>query len=221
MQDGAIRVNRQKPDFRDLSDYWLLTMHDNNNGVIHALDVSFDKRFLFSVGADGNIFMYKWSAPGRAQTSRPMGVDLPDGTVDDILEASALSLEQQKQKNNQDRRNAIANQRKEGVRQTIAKYRKQFVEIMNVNKEIIESQRVQQYEIHLDDRITTQLNENFQQQYDLMKRKLAYDLEKSRLLAKKVKQYFIEPLDHLVIHVFGIRLVFRYMLYVKQYSHNK
>lgn len=207
MQDGVIRVNRQKPNFHDLSDYWMLTMHDNQNGVIHALDVSFDKRYLLSVGADGNIFIYKWSTPGRASFNRPIPVDIPSESIEDIRDASELSLEQQKQKDNQDRRSAIANKRKENVRRTIAKYREEFLEIMDRNNRIIESQRVQQSEIRLDDRITQQLEENFQQQYDLMKRKLAFDLEKSRLLARKVKQYFIEPLDHLVIHVFGIRWV--------------
>lgn len=207
MQDGAIRVNRETSDFRDLSDYWLLTMHDNQNGVIHAIDVSFDKHFMFSVGADGNIFMYKWQAPRRpSSSSRSMPFELP-GSVEDILSPTVLSLEQQKQKDNQDRRNAIANKCKEAVRQVIAKYRAEFVGIMNRNQNIIESQRIRQSEISLDDRITNQMYDKFQQEYDLMKRKLAYDLEKSRLLVRKVKQYFIEPLDHLVIHVFGIRLV--------------
>lgn len=205
MQDGAIRVIRQKEDLHDISDYWELTMHDNQNGVIHALDVSFDKRFLFSVGADGNIFMYKWSKPGRAPSYHSIPIERPEESVEDIVEATYLSLEQQKQKDNQDRRNAVANMRKDKVRQTIAKHREDFLAIMDRNNQIIDSQRVQQSEIQLDDRITEQLQENFQQQYDLMKRKLAYDLEKNRLLAKKVKEYFIEPLDHLVIHVFGIR----------------
>lgn len=208
MQDGAIRVNRQKPDFRDLSDYWLLTMHDNQNGIIHALDVSYDKRFMFSVGADGNIFMYKWATPSRSTSLiYAKSANRPQTSVEDICDATALSLEQQKQKANQDRRDAIANKRKATVRQIIAKYREEFLAIMRRNAKIIASQQVQQSEIRLDERITQQIEENFQQQYDLMKRKLAYDLEKSRLLVKKVKKYFIEPLDHLVIQVFAIRYV--------------
>lgn len=205
MQNGAIRVNRKKTDFHDLSDYWLLTMHDNHNGVIHALDISFDKRYLLSVGADGNIFVYNWKSPIKASTIRPTSVKTPEISVEDITDKEYLSLEQQKQKDNQDRRNAIANNRKENVRKMIAKYRQEFVEIMARNKKISDSQRIQQSEIRLDDRIAQQLEENFQQQYDLMTRKLAYDLEKSRLQAKKVKEYFIDPLDHLVIQVFGIK----------------
>lgn len=207
MQDGAIRVNRTNSDFRNHSDFWLLTMHDNQNGIIHALDVSFDKRFLFSAGADGNIFVYKWATAGRRDSARRIHVDLPEKSVEDIVDQAALSLEQQKQKNNQDRRNAIANKRKDDVRSIIAKYRSDFEVIMARNKKIIASQRVKQSEIRLDDRIVEQLNESLQTQYDLMKRKLAFDLEKNRLLAKKVKQYFIEPLDHLVIQVFAIRYI--------------
>lgn len=48
METGQIRVNRINPeDFRDLSDYWLLSMHDNFNGRINEMCFSFDKEFFF------------------------------------------------------------------------------------------------------------------------------------------------------------------------------
>lgn len=63
MSDGKIRINRIKADWRDLSDFWQLSMHDNFFGKIAAIKFSFDKKFMFSIGSDGNLFSYNWNLP--------------------------------------------------------------------------------------------------------------------------------------------------------------
>lgn len=48
MQNGAIRVNRVNQDnFHDLSDYWLLTMHDNFNGQITRMCFNYNNKYFF------------------------------------------------------------------------------------------------------------------------------------------------------------------------------
>lgn len=66
MGDGKIRVNKVKENWRELDDYWLLSMHDNLFGKIPAIKFSFDQTFLFSIGADGNLFSYTWNLPLKA-----------------------------------------------------------------------------------------------------------------------------------------------------------
>lgn len=63
MGDGKIRINRLKDDWQELTDYWLLGMHDNFFGRIPSIQFSFDNKFLFTVGADGNCFAYDWNLP--------------------------------------------------------------------------------------------------------------------------------------------------------------
>lgn len=63
MRNGAIRINKIKEDFRDLSDYWLLNMHDNLNGIIPSIQFSYDNKMIFSIGHDGNLFSYEWNIP--------------------------------------------------------------------------------------------------------------------------------------------------------------
>lgn len=59
MQDGTIRVNKVNPqDFRDLSDYWTLAMHENLNGFVPRMAFSYDEKYFFSCGHDGNVFAY-------------------------------------------------------------------------------------------------------------------------------------------------------------------
>lgn len=63
MSDGKIRINHVKDNWRDLSDFWLLSMHDNFFGKIPVIKFSFDNKFLFSIGSDGNLFSYMWNLP--------------------------------------------------------------------------------------------------------------------------------------------------------------
>lgn len=53
MQNGSIRVNRVKEDWRDLSDYWTFTMHDNQYGYVPKMCFSYDEKYFFSCGNDG------------------------------------------------------------------------------------------------------------------------------------------------------------------------
>lgn len=60
MENGTIRVQpipNEDPGL--MGPYWSLTVHDNHYGKISSLCSSFDDRFLFSVGMDGNFFMFE------------------------------------------------------------------------------------------------------------------------------------------------------------------
>lgn len=209
MQDGSIRINMVQRNHRDLSDYWSLTMHDNFNGCIRDMCFSYDLRFLFSVGADGNIFSYKWNlnrmpmVPSSPLVQRPE--PFPDESVADIDDPEALSLEEQKQKNNRDKRAMIANERKRQVLTVIANYKRQFDALMKRNRAMVAQQRLNEENIMIEERITESLQESLLQQSQLVKRKLAFDLEKNRLLVQKVQEFFIEPVEDLITEVFSLR----------------
>lgn len=60
MEHGQIRICKWKSDdYTDLSDYWILPMHDNYNGYIPKMVLSHDQRMLFTCGYDGNLFSYE------------------------------------------------------------------------------------------------------------------------------------------------------------------
>lgn len=60
MEHGQIRVCKFKSDdHTDLSDYWILSMHDNYNGYIPKMILSHDQKMLFTCGYDGNLFSYE------------------------------------------------------------------------------------------------------------------------------------------------------------------
>ncbi|EGI64268.1 WD repeat-containing protein 52 [Acromyrmex echinatior] len=60
MEHGEIRICKWKPkNYTDLSDYWILPMHDNYNGYISKMVLSHDQNMLFTCGYDGNLFSYE------------------------------------------------------------------------------------------------------------------------------------------------------------------
>lgn len=52
--------------------------------------------------------------------------------------------------------------------------------------------------------ITDDLLQSIDEKLNLMKRKFAFDIEKSKLLSNKVKEYFLKPLEKYPIRVQGI-----------------
>lgn len=132
MSNGQIRINRvSNEDWRDLSHYWLLSMHDNFFGKIPALRFSHDNKYLFTIGSDGNLFAYNWNLPVTdVKHIQPSPIPKLVATVRDIDDPNFLSLEQQKEKENEERQQQSSVDKKDKVLATIAKLRKEFEEIM-------------------------------------------------------------------------------------------
>jgi hypothetical protein len=59
LDDGTVRIQPlHGEDAGLMGPYWSLTVHDNNYGVVTRLAMSYDCRYLFSVGLDGNFFSF-------------------------------------------------------------------------------------------------------------------------------------------------------------------
>ena len=43
-----------------LSSYWALNVHDNQHGGIKQIKTSFDDKYIFTAGMDGNFFVFKF-----------------------------------------------------------------------------------------------------------------------------------------------------------------
>lgn len=206
MQDGVIRVNAIKDDYRDLSDFFLIPMHDNSNGTVTGLEFSHDHQFLFSCGTDGNLFMYKWNLPTE-RTPIPeesIEVDFEFEVGRDIDNPNFLSLEQQKQKDDHDMRWKISQAKKDKILNVLTEYKTEFRQILLMNEQLIPSQRLLPDELELDSRVTDDLNLSLKSHLDLIKRKLEYDVEMSILGCRKIKEYFIDCLESFPTVISGL-----------------
>ncbi|XP_015185345.1 PREDICTED: cilia- and flagella-associated protein 44 [Polistes dominula] len=201
MEHGEIRICKINPqDHTDLSDYWILPMHDNYNGYIPKMLLSYDHQIFLTCGHDGNLFSYKINdntADEIIKIPKPkIPVRLLDdiNSVEDIEEPDYPTLENVIVKAEHDRVSALAKEKKEQTLQIIHELTAEYSKLMDRNRSLLKSQQIPREDLELDPRITADLNEQLEMEMDLVHRKEAFQVEKSKLALKKLMDHFIEPI---------------------------
>ncbi|XP_067210276.1 cilia- and flagella-associated protein 44 isoform X2 [Linepithema humile] len=198
MQYGQIRVCKWKPkNYTDLSDYWILPMHDNYNGCIPKMILSHDRKMLFTCGYDGNLFSYEITddTPSEAiEFEITQGVvSLPLTNVEDIKEIDCASLEEMIQQVEHDRIAAAAKQNKHQILEILFKLSKEYSTIVERNDALPKSHQMTHEEFELDSRITADLNKELDAEMAAVREKLAFKVEKNELGLQKLLEHFIKP----------------------------
>lgn len=204
MEDGRIRVNATTDDYLNLSDYWILSMHSNLEGVIPTIFKSYDGRNLFSIGYDGSIFGYKWNGSPGIKITKPTRFAIPK-TVSDIDFPEFRSLEQQKIKEEEDRQERIAIGQKEEIMTELARLQVRFNQILELNSGLPESQKFSEKDLEVDSRITKAIVDAEEAQLDLVHEKFAFEVEQAKLGREKVMKYFIDPVQNWPMEICGLR----------------
>lgn len=185
-----------------------IRLHDNISGMISALCTSFDQKHLFSVGLDGNIFTFKLNlnVPPNAKEIEPQAFEFIDPVkISDITDPQFLSLEDQKQKNYRDERTRIINEKKSQMLEVLGMLKSDFSDVQNRNHLLPDSQKLSPVELELDTRITLDLEGDFQRQSGLVRRKMAFDVQKITLLKSKVENFLVNNLECWPIELLAIR----------------
>lgn len=212
MSNGALRIHKIHQDYRNLTNFIELNMHDNMNGIINHMTCSLDSKYIFTVGNDSNIFSYKNNIPGSKITSTKKSAPFTSielfTIVEDISDPESLTLEEQKIKHNVDKINEIADLNKEKMKKIISEYKIEFEDIVRRNNLLIKSMQLDLKTINLDDRITADIRKKLDREMELVERRKAYEVEKCKILTKKVKDFYISPLEELPIELHGIKYTF-------------
>ncbi|XP_031357853.1 cilia- and flagella-associated protein 44-like [Photinus pyralis] len=199
MEDGALRVVKTNPtDWRDLSDYWQLSMHDNFNGFISRMCFSYDETFFFTCGYDGNIFSYRYKPDIEPPEKTPFKctpVLRSAFEVEDVDGYTNLSLDEFLIKAEQDRIDRIASERRRDYLQKIRVLRERFQNVLKRNDKLMSTQVIPRNRFEIDERISQHLAERFAADLALVKRKLEYNVEKSKVGMVKLKNRFADDLD--------------------------
>lgn len=205
--NGKIRINLTNPsDFTDLRNYRLVNMHDPLHGNIPRLLLSHDGVYLFTIGHDGNVFVYHWTGP-KLGDQRKSVLLMPRKIMpsDDILDPNHPSLEQEKVYAEIKRQEEAAAAHDRKVLNDIEELRKKFNDLIKQNEAIDEDIRIGHRDLLLDVRITNQIRDELQAELNDVRDDLAYDLEVAQVGKQKLHDYFIKKLDHIPIKISGIR----------------
>lgn len=125
--------------------------------------------------------------------------------VEDITDPHSLTLEEQQIKHNIDKVNQIADFNKEEMKKIIAGYKIEFLDIVRRNALLKASMQLDLKTVNLDDRISADIQKRLDEEMELVERRKAYEVEKCKLLTKKIKDFYISPLQELPIELHGIR----------------
>lgn len=204
LMNGKLRLNLINPDdFTDLRDYHLIGTHDPMTGCISKILLSSNSKFLFTVGFDGNIFVYLWSGPTKpVEESKPIKPKAVKVAAD--IASDHPSLEQEKIIAEQKRKDDAAMAHETKVLNEIARLQEKFNKIYNDNLNLPEDMRIPHKEMLLDERITKQILGELQFELDDVRDDLAYDLEVATVGRTKLYDYFIKKLDFLVLRICGL-----------------
>ena len=84
MDDGVVRIHPldgDKPGLEHLSSYWALNVHDNQHGGINHIKTSFDDKYVFTAGMEGNFFVFKFMDQAVKGLKVPHRVSIPSPKV--------------------------------------------------------------------------------------------------------------------------------------------
>ncbi|KYN22810.1 WD repeat-containing protein 52 [Trachymyrmex cornetzi] len=198
MEHGEIRICRWKPEnYTDLSDYWILPMHDNYNGYIPKMILSHDQKMLFTCGYDGNLFSYEINDDTpfeEIEFEKTKGtLSLPYTSVKDIEEIDYASLEEMIQQAEYNRIETAAKQSKRQTLEILLKLSEEYNKIVERNNALPKFHQLSHKELELDFRIIADLNKELDAEMSAVFEKLAFKVEKSELGLQKLLEHFVQP----------------------------
>lgn len=122
----------------------------------------------------------------------------------DVDDANYMSLEQYKMKVQNELQLKKANTHKRQVIETLKALEKRYEILMKRNGKLPRSQQLTKEELVLDTRIIEEFENSLGEEMNLVKRKLAWNSEKSRWQYEKLQDYFIRPVEEQMTRVYGI-----------------
>ncbi|CAL8106722.1 unnamed protein product [Calicophoron daubneyi] len=202
-KDGIVRVQLLERPFDPSSGRhaWLIRMHDNNRGGIVRIALTHDEKFLMSVAQDGTFFVYELMTEElQNKEIHEFRARIPSayesqGTVDDISDPKAFSIEQSKQKTEYDNLMSMAEMKKAETRRKVAELRLRFKRLKEANEKLPERLRLGKKDFDLVPDIREDLIKDRSAKIDLVYRETAWMSEKYRIALEKLEHAFRTPLD--------------------------
>ena len=83
MDNGVLRIHPLdgSNDFEHFSSFWALNVHDNHHGGIRHIKTSFDDKYVFTAGMDGNFFVFRFMDKAVKGLKVPHKVSIPSAKV--------------------------------------------------------------------------------------------------------------------------------------------
>ncbi|KAL0027158.1 hypothetical protein WJX79_011044 [Trebouxia sp. C0005] len=207
--DGVLRVSEAAPGIDSVAEmlsapHWESQAHDCQTGSITAMATSFDDSYLLSAAKDGTLYIHDVKLPSASRLEGQV-LEAPAAAADPTPEAplesgDGYSLEEARNKREEDKLLAAADAKKQGVRAYVQELRKEFAKLVEANAVAQLPESAFEVDPGLRDIIETQIK----QEEKAVRQELAWESEKKRLAVAKLRKYFLDDLEveHIVLHSF-------------------
>ncbi|KAI5948508.1 Cilia- and flagella-associated protein 44 [Manis javanica] len=211
MQNGAIRIyilSQNDLSLNHMVGYWNCNMHDNNYGCIKGISTSFDDRFLVTVGADSNIFVFSIISEFELKKGIKAKVPSPrfgietEPIPEDIEDPKAYSIENARRKREHDKLMEEVEEIKAGKREQLKVLRNEFCKLLEMNKELPKHMQFKRTDFGIDSKIRAEIHRKTAYKIQQVEKELAWEKEKHHLGLMKLQHRFRDSLesDTIVVH---------------------
>ncbi|ORX54869.1 WD40 repeat-like protein [Piromyces finnis] len=186
--------------------YYKANLHDNKNGNITGISLSFDDAYLASCGSDGAIFVFRNRFEKILKDDEEMIDYIDESTViDDIIDKNYYSLQEAKIKNDRDMELAKAEIKKNEMRSQIEQLRNEFLELLAENEKADDKYKVDKKLFNIDINLQKAHEMERKQKLEEVEKEFAWEYEKESLGLQKIKSKFLDPIkvERIVISSFN------------------
>ncbi|XP_031711807.1 cilia- and flagella-associated protein 44 isoform X2 [Anarrhichthys ocellatus] len=216
MHSGFIRVYPLQPGDSSLTSmqaYWALSVHDNQYGHLRHIRCSHDDHFVLTAGDDGNIFSFSLLPPEELEKGlQKQGATVPSPRVglenealaQDIEDPAAYSIETTKQKLEEDHLHQEAELKKAAKRKKLAKLRKKFRQLLDVNQSMPEHVRLKPAELEVHPCFREQVERVKAQRVRELRKQMAEEEERCTIVLSKLHDWFKDSPEASMVTVVAI-----------------
>uniref|UniRef100_A0A803J8E9 Cilia- and flagella-associated protein 44 n=1 Tax=Xenopus tropicalis TaxID=8364 RepID=A0A803J8E9_XENTR len=207
MRDGTVRVyplQANDPLLTSMHGYWALGVHDNQYGRVQSISTSYDNQYLVTCGGDSNIFTFSILSMeeierdlkgNKAKIPSPRNDTEGVRPVEDIEDPNAYSIEDAKQKRQQDLLVRQAEEQKSQKRHLLAELRREFELLLGRNAALPGHMQLSREEFEMDQRIREEMERQTSEKIRTALRELAWEQEKHSVALRKLQARFRDNVE--------------------------
>eukprot|EP00798_Chlamydomonas_sp_ICE-L_P007462 gene7462-603_t len=207
--DGVVRMQPTSgPCGPPAGKMWQIPTHDMIDGQVSSAFISWDGAYMLSAGHDGTIHLKEMRLNGgkpvhkESPLENMKTLELAPPTAEDILNPNEYTLEEAKQKAEQDAILAAAEAKKMDVREFLGQIRTEFEALLSENKAKPEAEKLSRSDFEIDPGLREMIEEETRQREEVARLELAWETEKRRLALAKLKGHFLDnvEVERIVLH---------------------
>lgn len=180
------------------------------------MEFGYNGKHLIIYNSSGSIMSYAWKMANDecegVSAHKPCSID--HQYVDDNNISDGLSLEQQKQFEQESNRKIRVQLRKMETLEKIAKLKNEFVAIKDRNGKLPEKYQLPPDAFELDKRIIDDLEWRTNEKFKVIQAELQRKIDRIRAQAERMEHIYLDNLEHWPIIITGFRYVIRLLLLI-------